>query len=445
MRAYENAKEMGSEKLIAEIAANGLLEFGADRTAVADKWKLVNEERELLKNPIRVVAGLNNSDMNGALLAILKENPDKVLEGMQIAALAVDAEEMYLYIPAWEQDYAEELTEKAASYGVQIRTGIVNVRESRGSAFHHIETMAVLAVLMEESRQQTTGQTDGAGSDSGNGMAAVRDGLSGTRMAVCRNGMTGPLLWVPYGTRLADLISGQMGEAFEESSVNQTDLRAIKAIAVGTRLYDAAIALDMVILPETLIGNGVITLYGSECCMIHEAEQILAAERRHSCGKCTFCREGLVQLHTMTKEITLGQGRKNFPEMMAEIGEAMTFSTPCSMGQTASDFTMGTLKFFESEYTDHIRKKKCAANVCSAFQSIYIDPNECQGCEECADVCPKDAIEGRKGYIHMIDEFECDKCGKCMEVCENDAIIQTAGRVPKLPTRLTKVGKFRKR
>ena len=131
--------------------------------------------------------------------------------------------------------------------------------------------------------------------------------------------------------------------------------------------------------------------------------------------------------------------------MMTEIGEAMTFSTPCTMGQTASDFAMGSLNYFANEYEDHIKKKKCANNVCSAFMSIYIDPDLCEGCEECADVCPADAIEGKSGYIHMIDEFECTKCGKCISACENDAIIQTNGRLPKLPTRLTKCGKFKKR
>ena len=37
----------------------------------------------------------------------------------------------------------------------------------------------------------------------------------------------------------------------------------------------------------------------------------------------------------------------------------------------------------------------------------------------------------------------CTKCGKCIAVCEEEAIIQTTGRVPKLPTRLVKCGKFR--
>ena len=51
-------------------------------------------------------------------------------------------------------------------------------------------------------------------------------------------------------------------------------------------------ALDLVIEEDTQIGNGVVTVYGSKCCMIHEAEAVLAKERRQSCGKCTFCREG---------------------------------------------------------------------------------------------------------------------------------------------------------
>ena len=69
----------------------------------------------------------------------------------------------------------------------------------------------------------------------------------------------------------------------------------------------------------------------------------------------------------------------------------------------------------------------------------------CDGLGDCLPVCPVDAIEGKDGYIHMIDEFECTKCGKCISACENDAIIQTNGRLPKLPTRLTKCGKFKKR
>ena len=126
MSALENAKTMGKAEVIARIAESGLLEFGVDRTPVAEKWNLVNEEREFQTNPIRVVAGLNNADTNGVLLALLKENPEKVFAGMEIASVAVEAEEMYLYIPEKEAAYAEEIADQASARGIQVKTGIVN-------------------------------------------------------------------------------------------------------------------------------------------------------------------------------------------------------------------------------------------------------------------------------------------------------------------------------
>ena len=44
----------------------------------------------------------------------MKADPKKVMEGMAIAALAVNAEEMYLYLPEKEAEYAKELETEAA-------------------------------------------------------------------------------------------------------------------------------------------------------------------------------------------------------------------------------------------------------------------------------------------------------------------------------------------
>lgn len=115
------------------------------------------------------------------------------------------------------------------------------------------------------------------------------------------------------------------------------------------------------------------------------------------------------------------------------------------MGQNSSRIALTAVEKFAGEYEAHIKKKNCPAGVCFSTETIYIDPKLCDGCGECMDVCPKDCIEGKSGYIHMIDEFDCDGCGKCMGVCEVEAIIKTSGKVPKLPNRLTKVGRFKKR
>lgn len=77
MSALENAKNMSVEDILAKTAASGLLEFGVERSVVTEKWNQVNAEREFQTNPIRVVADLNNADIAGVQLEVLKADPEK--------------------------------------------------------------------------------------------------------------------------------------------------------------------------------------------------------------------------------------------------------------------------------------------------------------------------------------------------------------------------------
>ncbi len=385
------------------VKAADLREFGVFNEPLVARWVKVIEERELQDTPICAVAALNNADTDAALLELLRQYPREILEGLCHAAAAIDAEGKVLVLPEGSQELGNELADLCAEFGVEVEYGIVNVRQYRGSALHHFQTLLALTQTINGTYEP------------------------GTYMAVKKDGAVGELKKVAYGTTVADVVG---------------DTAGIRAFAIGRQLY-AADSFSMAINADTNIGNGVITLYGDTCCLICEAEKVLTDCRSQSCGKCTFCREGLIQLHTMTKEITEGKAKKEFVDMMSEIGEAMTFSCPCSVGQTGSQFTLSSMTLFMDEYDDHIKRKKCKNNVCSAFTNIYIDPSLCTGCEDCVDVCPAECIEGKYGFIHMIDTFDCTKCGKCIEACEEEAIIQTSGRVPKLPSRLIKCGKFR--
>lgn len=384
------------------VKAAELREFGVYNQPLMDMWVKVAEERALQDTPICAVAALNNADTDHALLALLREYPREILEGLCHVAVAIDAEEKILVLPEGQEALGEELAALCEEHKVYIEYGIVNVRQYRGSAIHHFETLLALTQTINGTYEP------------------------GTYVAVKKDGKVGELKKIAYGTTVADVIG-------------ETD---IHSFALGRKLYKAD-ALGMAIEADTNLGSGVITVYPTSCCIVNETEKVLMESRQQSCGKCTFCREGLIQLHTMVKEITEGKGKKEYMDMITEIGEAMVFSTPCSMGQTGSQFTLSSMELFLDEYDDHTKRKKCKNNVCSAFMNIYIDPSACTGCEDCVDVCPVDCIEGKSGFIHMIDSFECTKCGKCIEACDEEAIIQTSGRVPKLPSRLIKCGKFR--
>lgn len=404
MNTLEYALTMSREEAAEKVSTAGLREYGTYNERIAEKWAEILSNREE-GQPVKVVAALNNNDTNKVLLGLLRTDADKVLEGIAITAYVLGAEEMELYVPEGAGDVKDDLEARAEKLGIKVICSFLNVREVLGSAVHHIETMASVSDIFGEGYRRQV------------------------HVAINEKNALGQLIPVPFGTRLGDLL--------------QTNGEEIKAIEIGSKLYDVS-AVEMKIDENLPISNGVIAVIGKDRCIIREAVNRTENSLMQGCGKCTFCREGLIQLNTMLKEITDGKGKNESLDIIKEIGEAMSFSTLCSVGQTGADFVLGSLKVLSDEYVQHIKKKNCPSGLCTSFQKIYIDPKTCTGCEECTEVCPVDCIEGKAGYIHMIDEFDCTKCGKCMEVCEYGAIIQTTGRIPKLPTRLVKCGKFNK-
>ncbi|MBR0087476.1 MAG: FAD-dependent oxidoreductase, partial [Lachnospiraceae bacterium] len=197
-------------------------------------------------------------------------------------------------------------------------------------------------------------------------------------------------------------------------------------------------AEKLVILPETPAGNGVIRLYTARHCLLQAAKDDLRASREVSCGKCTFCREGLKQLEDFLKDTIAGRGKASQLDLMKEIAEAMDFSSMCSVGDRGGDLLLDSLEKFGEEFQAHL-KKVCAANICFTNEKMYIDPVKCTGCGLCIGACPEDAIEGRPGYTHLIDRTRCTLCGKCVESCPENAIMKTSGSLPALPDRPVKI------
>jgi NAD-dependent dihydropyrimidine dehydrogenase PreA subunit len=398
MGALENAKQMTGEEVIAKIASSGIKEYGIYCEAVADRWKRVLSENNENGMERKVIATLNNADTKGALLEVLEQNVAKVMEGIEIAAHALGATIMELYIPEYAAELAAKIEPLAKERGIELITGMMDIRDNEMQSMNHIVTMKRISDCMEGTNEEGT--------------------------YISLNGAS--LTLYPNDQKLSDI-------------AGMTDC---KAVELGYQFYPASILEKTV--GEVAIPNGVFSVLTDKNCLIHEVEERVAASRKQSCGKCVFCREGLIQLHGMVKDIADGKGKNEYTDIMEEIGSAMLYSTPCSVGQESAKSALSSIEYFTGEYEEHIKKKHCAANVCGSFQAIYIDPNACEGCEECKDVCAVDCIEGKKGFIHMIDDFECTKCGKCVAACEYEAIIQTSGRVPKLPDRLTKCGKFKK-
>ena len=393
MSAVLETKTMDKTEILEKIAALDIREAGLCGGKLADRLK----ECAKTGADTGVAAALNNADTDCVLLEVLKNEPEKVLEGISIAAQALGTDDKILYVPESETELANSLAGLAAKYGVEVKAEFLDIRANEKKLLMHIVTAADLA-----------------------------DGFRGSYapgVYVSVNG--GPVKKVAYGTKISEL----------------ADLSDAKALILGYQLHKPEAA--GLTVEEAGIANGVVKVLTAHDCVVAETEKRVMASRKQSCGKCVFCREGLIQLQYMQKEITEGRGKAEYVELTKEIGEAMCFSTPCTMGQTSAKIALTAMEGFASEYEAHIKKKRCPSAVCTKLVNIYINPKCCVGCGACVDACPHGCIEGQPGYIHMLDDYDCTKCGTCVEACPNGAIILTTGRVPKVPFRMTKVGRFR--
>ena len=77
-------------------------------------------------------------------------------------------------------------------------------------------------------------------------------------------------------------------------------------------------------------------------------------------------------------------------------------------------------KYYEPPLIDVI---KFACHTCP--DNVVTVTDGCQGClaHPCREVCPKDAIEFKRGKS-VIDQSKCIKCGKCIQTCPYHAILR---------------------
>ncbi len=185
-----------------------------------------------------------------------------------------------------------------------------------------------------------------------------------------------------------------------------------------------------------------VTVYDNNTCIVATVAALMDEAKEASCGKCVLCREGTSQYKQIFEEMTTGKAKSGDIELVKEVGELIKIGAYCPFGQNMPRTILSAMELFAGEFNVHVKKKECKCGLCYKADALYyIDPDECIGCGECIDACEEEAIEGKDGYIHIIDQDLCEHCGKCVPACE-EGCIKTATKLPRLPKKRTKVGRW---
>lgn len=440
--------------VIEEVKASGLRGRGGAGFPTGLKWELLANQRN--GKGKFLVCNADEGDP-GAYMdrSILEGNPHSIIEGMLIGAYGTGATQGIVYVRneyplavenlniALQQakemgllgdnilgaDFSFTISlvkgagafvcgeETALIRSIEGKTGepcqrppfpIEKGIDGKPTAINNVETWANIPIVI-----------------SGGAEAFVKIGTknnSGTKIfsLVGKVKNTG-LVEVPMGITIEEITNEIGGGPSGNAKIKAVQTGGPSGGCIPAEKFHLAIDYDSLTEAGSIMGSGGMIVMDEKTCMVDVARYFMKFLKEESCGKCFPCRKGTQRMYEILNDISEGKGEIEQLALLEELAHVVKDATMCGLGQTASNPVLSTLRYFRSEYTEHIENKHCPAGVCKALITYSIDEN-CTGCRLCVKACPENAITGEKKERHVINVDSCIKCGACKSVCKFDAI-----------------------
>ena len=446
--------EMTPDQVVDCVDKSGIRGRGGGGFPAGKKWKQVARQPE----KIRYVVCNGDEGDPGAFMdrSIMEGDPHRMIEGMMIAAYAVQAQEGYIYVRA-EYPLAIERLKTAISQAEAIGLLGDNILGTNFSFHLHINRGAGAFVCGEGSA--LTASIEGKrGMPRVKPPRTVEQGLwakptvlnnvetyanvpmivingadwfkgigtpesPGTKaFALTGNVRNTGLIEVPMGITLREVIYDIGGGIQNDKKFKAVQIGGPSGGCLTEDQLDSKMDFDSLAKIGAMIGSGGLVIMDEDTCMVEVARFFMSFTQRESCGKCVPCREGTKRMLEILERIVAGNGKPSDMDELRELADMIESTALCGLGKSAPKPVISTMNAFEEEYLEHINEKRCRTGVCSNLRKFQIDPEICKGCSKCARNCPAGAIEGVLKSPYHINQEKCIKCGACMEQCPFKAI-----------------------
>jgi NADH-quinone oxidoreductase subunit F len=447
-----NAFSKGPEMVINEVREAGLRGRGGAGFPTFKKWQICRNTPAAVKY---LICNADEGDP-GAFMnrSLIESDPHSVLEGMLIAAYAIGAGQGYIYIRA---EYPLAIIRLRSALAQMRQYGFlgkniqnsgfdfdITIKEGAG-AFVCGEETALIASI-EGTRGMPKSRPPFPAISGLYSMPTIINNVEtlGTLPNILRNGAS----WYrQFGTdgnhgtktfslvgkvRRTGLIEVPLGMTLREiiNDIGGGSLKPFKAVQTGgpsggclsEEFLDIPVNYESLVSAGSIMGSGGLIVMDEDTCVVDVARYFLNFTQRESCGKCAPCRIGTRHMVAILDRITQGEGRPEDLAKLQNLGEAVKKGSLCGLGQTAPNPVLTTLRYFRSEYLEHIKEKYCPATICKQLIEYRVIPEKCTGCQGCVKACPTGAISGPRAEPHNLDPSKCIKCRACYEVCRYDAI-----------------------
>jgi len=378
--ALRKAMEIGPEAIVREVVAAKLLGRGGAAFPTGKKWGAVLRQGDD-GQPHYVICNADESEPGTFKDRVLMEgDPFAVLEGMIIAAIAVRAEQGYLYIRGEYPQAALRMEKairaaRAAGYLGEAILGSkhrfdVELRRGAGAYICGEETALFNSIegYRGEPRNKPPFPTQaglfraptvvnnvetlvnipeiilgGGAAYAGIGTAQS----SGYRLfCVCGHIAKPGVYEVPFGATLrqiVDLAGGVAGNGHLQAIL----LGGAAGAFVAPGELDTPLTFEGTRAIGATLGSGVIMLFDTSVDMRAILLRIAEFFRDETCGQCVPCRVGTIRqeelLHRLATGQTLGSMEAEV-QLLREMAQAMRDASICGLGQTASSAVLSAME-----------------------------------------------------------------------------------------------------
>ncbi len=452
--AAKALQEMSPEQIIGEVKTSGLRGRGGAGFPTGLKWEFAS------KSPSEVKYVLCNADEGdpGAFMdrSILESDPHAILEGMLIAARAINARHGYIYARTEYPLAIRRLgiaIKQARDYGLLgtdiLGTGFdfdIDIYQGAGAFVCGEETALMRSIegkrgmprprppfpalkgLWEKptilNNVETLSNIPQIIMNGGEWYASVgTESSKGTKVFALSGDVNNiGLVEVPMGTTLRTMIYDIGGGVPGKKKFKAVQLGGPSGGCVPEEHLDIPIDYEEIAKVGAIMGSGGAIVMDDNTCMVDMARFFMDFVQDESCGKCTPCREGTRRLLELLEKICEGRGRPEDIETMVELSDTIKEAALCGLGQTGPNPVLSTLRYFKDEYDAHVYEKRCPAKRCIELLNFEVEPEACTKCGLCFRSCPVDAIIWKKKEVAVIDKEKCIKCMTCFDKCKFDAI-----------------------
>ena len=386
-QGLRKAIAMGAEEICTEVLNSGLRGRGGAGFPTGLKWDLT---RRVAGETKYVVCNGDEGDP-GAFMdrSVLEGDPHSIIEGMLIAARAMNATNGVFYIRA-EYPLAVERVEKALrqaraaglvgknvldsgrGFDFEIRLGagafvcgeetalIASVEGNRGTprprppfpavkglwdqptCVNNVETLANVPRILLRGAEWFASR----GTEKSKGTKVFA--LTGK---IRNNG----LVEVPMGLTIRQIVETIGGGTGTERKVKAVQTGGPSGGMIPERQFDTPISYEHLQELGSMMGSGGLIVIDDHDSVVELARFYLDFCVDESCGKCAPCRIGGKQMLHLLDRIVAGEGTAEDVAKIRKIALAMQKASLCALGQTAPNPVLSALRHFETEFSERLQ------------------------------------------------------------------------------------------